>query len=132
MLPSSSRTPGLLARRANGGRHWIRPCAEMKAGTSAPSKHRGSGPISRSGIYQRVDDLPPEGAADGDQVHTDNDGGSVLAIRDKTDSLPAHPTGAPPTGGLGLGPDMEAARDLTALICGVPERGPGVELERSR
>ena len=27
---------------------------------------------------------------------------------------------------------MEAARDLTALACGVPERGPGAELERSR
>ena len=53
------------------------------------------------------------------------------SIRDKTGSLPAHPTGAPPTGGLGPGPDMEAARDLTALACGVPERGPGVELERS-
>ena len=44
---------------------------------------------------------------------------------------PAHLTGAPPTGGLGPGPDMEAARGLTAPICGVPERGPGVELERS-
>ena len=51
--------------------------------------------------------------------------------RDKTGSLPAHPTGAPPTGGLGPGPDMEAARDLTALACGGAERGPGVELERS-
>ena len=53
------------------------------------------------------------------------------SIRDKTDSLPAHPTGAPPTGGLGPGPGMEAARDLTALTCGGAERGPGVELERS-
>ena len=35
----------------------------MKAATSAPSKHRGSGPIARSGIYQRFDDLPPEGTA---------------------------------------------------------------------
>ena len=54
-----------------------------------------------------------------------------MAIRDKTGPLPAHPAGVPPTGGLGPGPDMEAARDLTALACGGAERGPRVELERS-
>ena len=37
------------------------------------------------------------------------------SIRLTSLSLPAHPTGAPLTGGLGPGPDMEAARDLTAL-----------------
>ena len=103
----------------------------MKAGTSAPSKHRGSGPISRSGIYQRVDDLPPEGAADGDQVHTHNDGESFWPEKGLNGSLPAHPAGAPPTGGLGPGPDMEAARDLTALACGGAESPAPPGLERT-
>ena len=53
------------------------------------------------------------------------------SIRDKTDSLPAHPAGAPPTGGLGPGPDMEAARDLTALACGGAESPPPPCLERT-
>ena len=54
------------------------------------------------------------------------------SIRDKTGSLPAHPTGAPPTGGLGPGPDMEAARDLTALACGGAESPAPPGLERTR
>ena len=52
------------------------------------------------------------------------------SIKGNYGSLPAHPTGAPPTGGLGPGPDMEAAR--RAPYCSVrPEEGPGAELERS-
>ena len=58
-------------------------------------------------------------------------GEPVLVAKGQSDPLPAHPAGAPPTGGLGPGPGMEAARDLTALACGVPERGPGAELERT-
>ena len=75
--------------------------------------------------------MPQQGRSSESKVHTFRMGGPVWSIRDKTGPLPAHPTGAPPTGGLGPGPGMEAARGLTALICGVPERGPGVELERS-
>ena len=45
--------------------------------------------------------------------------------RDKTGSLPAHPTGAPPTGGMGLGSDMEEARDLAALFCAPGEGSRG-------
>ena len=51
-----------------------RLCAEMKAGTSTPGEDRESGPITRSGICQRVDDLPQAGHSRRDQVHTDNDG----------------------------------------------------------
>ena len=52
LLPSSSRTPGLLARRANGARDWIRLCAAMEAATSTQGEHRGSGSIQRSRISQ--------------------------------------------------------------------------------
>ena len=57
--------------------------------------------------------------------------GRFFTKKGQSDPLPAHPAGGPPTGGLGPWPDMEAARGLTAPICGVPERGPGAELERS-
>ena len=46
----------------------------MKAGTSTPGEDRESGPITRSGICQRVDDLPQAGHSRREQVHTDNDG----------------------------------------------------------
>ena len=52
--------------------------------------------------------------------------------RDKATHLRLTPRAPPPTGGLGPGPDMEAARGLTAPICGVPERVPGVELDFAR
>ena len=72
LLRSASCNRVCRARRANGGRHWIRLCAEMKAGTSTPGEDRGSGPITRSGICQRVDDLPQAGHSRRDHVHTDN------------------------------------------------------------
>ena len=76
--------------------------------------------------------MPQQGRSSESKVHTHNDGESFWPEKGLNDSLPAHPTGAPPTGGLGPGPDMGAARGLTALTCGGAERGPGVELERSR
>ena len=75
--------------------------------------------------------MPQQGRSSESKVHTHNDGESFWPEKGLNGSLPAHPAGGPPTGGLGPGPDMEAARGLTAPICGVPERGPGVELERS-
>ena len=132
LLPSSSRTPGLLVRRANGARDSIRLCAAMETTSSTHSKNRRSGSTQHSGVCLEVGDLPEAGRRRRDKVHTHNDGESFWPEKGDYSSLPAHPTGAPPTGGLGPGPDMEAARDLTALACGVPERGPGAELERSR
>ena len=116
LLPSSSRTPGLLARRANGARDWIRLCAEMKAGTSTPGEDRGSGPITRSGICQRVDDLPQAGHSRRDQVHTDNDGEPVLAKKGQTGSPPKEAAGRPPDRGAGLGSRYGCG--ATIPVCG--------------
>ena len=74
LLPSSSRTPGLLARRANGARDSIRLCAAMETGTSIPSEQRGPGPVFRSGVCQRVDDVPERGCSHPNKFIQHNDG----------------------------------------------------------
>ena len=104
----------------------------METTSSTHSKNRRSASTQHSGVCLEVGDLPEAGRRRRDKVHTHNDGEPVLPIKGNYGSLPAHPTGAPPTGGLGPGPDMEAAHDLTALTCGGAERGPRVELEQSR
>ena len=71
----------------------------MKAGTSTPGEDRESGPITRSGICQRVDDLPQAGHSRRDQVHTDNDGGPVLAIKGQNRPTPEGGRGAAPRPG---------------------------------
>ena len=71
----------------------------MKAGTSTPGEDRGSGPITRSGICQRVDDLPQAGHSRRDQVHTDNDGEPVLAEKGTNRLTPEGGRGAAPRPG---------------------------------
>ena len=68
----------------------------MKAGTSTPGEDRESGPITRSGICQRVDDLPQAGHSRRDQVHTDNDGEPVLAEKGTNRLTPEGGRGAAP------------------------------------
>ena len=80
---------------------------------------------------ERDSPLSVDSASSESKVHTSGWVSRFSSIRDKTDSLPAHPTGAPPTGGLGPGPDMEAARDLTALACGGAESPAPPGLERT-
>ena len=72
----------------------------MKAGTSTPGEDRESGPITRSGICQRVDDLPQAGHSRRDQVHTDNDGESLWPEKGQSDSPPKEAAGAPHTAWL--------------------------------
>ena len=88
----------------------------MKAGTSTPGEDRESGPITRSGICQRVDDLPQAGHSRRDQVHTDNDGGSVLAIKGQTDPPPKEAAGRPPYRRAGLG--SRYGGGATIPVCG--------------
>ena len=71
----------------------------MKAGTSTPGEDRESGPITRSGICQRVDDLPQAGHSRRDQVHTDNDGEPVLAEKGTNRLTPEGGRGAAPRPG---------------------------------
>ena len=71
----------------------------MKAGTSTPGEDRESGPITRSGICQRVDDLPQAGHSRRDQVHTDNDGGSLFYEKGTKRPTPEGGRGAAPRPG---------------------------------
>ena len=80
----------------------------MKAGTSTPGEDRGSGPITRSGICQRVDDLPQAGHSRRDQVHTDNDGEPVLAEKGTNRLTSKEAAGAPQTARLGSPTTWEA------------------------
>ena len=73
LLPSSSRTPGLLVRRANGARDSIRLCAAMETTSSTHSKNRRSGSTQHSGMCLEVGDLPEAGRRRRDKVHTHND-----------------------------------------------------------
>ena len=80
----------------------------MKAGTSTPGEDRESGPITRSGICQRVDDLPQAGHSRRDQVHTDNDGESLWPKKGQSDSPPKEAAGAPHTAWLASPTTWEA------------------------
>ena len=60
---------------------------------------RGSGPITRSGICQRVDDLPQAGHSRRDQVHTDNDGEPVFHEKGTNRLTPEGGRGAAPRPG---------------------------------
>ena len=88
----------------------------MKAGTSTPGEDRESGPITRSGICQRVDDLPQAGHSRRDQVHTDNDGESLFHEKGQSDSPPKEAAGRPPDRGAGLG--SRYGGGATIPVCG--------------
>ena len=96
LLPSSSRTPGLLSRRANGARDSIRLCAAMETTSSTHSKNRRSASTQHSGVCLEVGDLPEAGRRRRDKVHTHNDGEPVLVDKGKLWLTSGSPHGRPP------------------------------------
>ena len=106
----------LGGRYRDAVRHWIRRCAEMKAATSAPSKHRGSGPIARSGIYQRFDDLPPEGTAGVTRFILITMVGRFGLKKGQSDPPPKEAAGRSPDRGAGLG--SRYGGGATIPVCG--------------
>ena len=94
----------------------------MKAGTSTPGEDRESGPITRSGICQRVDDLPQAGHSRRDQVHTDNDGESFFMKKGQNDSPPKEAAGRSPDRGAGL-PNHMGGGGRKPVLGGEPSPG---------
>ena len=88
----------------------------MKAGTSTPGEDRESGPITRSGICQRVDDLPQAGHSRRDQVHTHNDGELFWPEKGQNGSPPKEAAGRPPHRRAGLG--SRYGGGATSPVCG--------------
>ena len=126
LLPSSSRTPGLLARRANGARDSIRLCAAMETTSSTHSKNRRSGSTQHSGMCLRVGDLPEQGADAVTRFILITMVSRVYYLRSQAWLTRKEAGGDLHAGGLGLGPDMGAGQRFpSAGIARHPPRKNG-------
>ena len=116
MLPSSSRTPGLLSRRANGARDSIRLCAAMETTSSTHSKYRRSGSTQHSGMCLEVGDLPEQGADAVTRFILITMVSRFTTSRAQTDSPRKEAAGRPTYRGTGLGPRYGGGP--TIPVCG--------------